>query len=341
MTELSGKIQTVLDLIEPDELGHTLTHEHLLLDISLPEERDDEGFELTIENLGNVRRNWDRNPHDARLTSIDLAISELEHFKAAGGRSVVECTSIGLKRDPEGMRRIAETIGLNIIMGCSYYVHHYHPPEVATSSEAELTANIVNEVIQGVGDTGIKAGIIGEVGLYWPVHDDEIKALRASAVAQRETGAALMIHPGRNTAAPLHAVRIVEQAGGDLNRTIMAHIDRTLFDPTDMCALAETGCLLEFDLFGQESSYYPMSPIDMPNDATRIDHVMRLIDEGFRDQVVIAQDICHKHGLKRYGGDGYSHILENIVPLMQRKGMAETDIQAILVDNPARVLTFQ
>jgi phosphotriesterase-related protein len=340
MSELSGKIQTVCGPIEPAELGYTLTHEHLLLDISLPQERDDEGFELTIGNLGRVRRHWDRNPHDARLTSIELAIAELQYFKNAGGSSLVECTSIGLERDPAGMRRIAEATGLNIIMGCSYYVHHYHPPEVAALSETELTGRIVREIVEGAGDTGIRAGIIGEVGLYWPVHPDEIKALRASAAAQRETGAALMIHPGRNSAAPLAAVRVVEQAGGDLDRTIMAHIDRTLFEPGDMRALAQTGCVLEFDLFGQESSYYPLAPIDMPNDATRIDHLQRLIDEGFREQLVVAQDICHKHGLKRYGGDGYSHILENIVPLMRRKGLAETDIEAILINNPARLLTF-
>jgi phosphotriesterase-related protein len=107
-----------------------------------------------------------------------------------------------------------------------------------------------------------------------------------------------------------------------------------------MVELARTGCYLEFDLFGQESSYYPLAQIDMPNDATRVDHLRRLIDEGFGERLLIAHDICRKTSLVAYGGDGYAHILENVVPLMHRKGMTQPQIDAILLHNPARVLAM-
>lgn len=341
MSQRSGTVQTVLGSIEPARLGITLTHEHLLLDLRLPQNRGDGGAEITLEISGRNRRYPNENPRNSLLTDVALAVSELGEFKAAGGGAIVEATSIGLLRDPEGLREISAATGVHVVMGCSYYYQPYHPEQVAGLSVEDITAEIVRDITEGAGGSGVRAGIIGEVGLGWPHHPDEIKALRASAVAQQETGAALLIHPGRNPASPLAAIAIVREARGDPGRTIMSHIDRTLFSDADMRELAETGCTLEFDLFGQESSYYAHGPIDMPNDAVRIDHLIRLIGQGFRDRLVIAQDICHKHGLKAYGGDGYSHILENVVPVMKRKGMGQDDIDAILVHNPARILAFQ
>jgi phosphotriesterase-related protein len=340
MVERSGKVQTVTGIVAPETMGWTLAHEHLLLDICPPERKSDPEEPITLENLGRTRRHLGRNPYNARLEDEAEAIAELREFKAAGGGTVVEVTSIGLKRDPEGLRRIAEGAGVNILMGCSYYVHNYHPPQVARLGEAAITAEIVRDIRQGAGETGICAGIIGEVGLYWPVHKAEVKVLRASALAQKETGAPLMIHPGRDPAAPLDAIATVKEAGGDPGRTIVAHIDRTLFRREDMLALAETGCYLEFDLFGYESSYYPLAPIDMPNDAVRIEHLQALIAAGHRDQLLVAHDVCHKHRLRKYGGDGYSHLLENVVPMMRRKGMSDADIEALFVHNPARIMAF-
>lgn len=336
----AGKIQTVVGMIEPGELGQTLTHEHLLLDIFPPENKGVPDESITLENLRQNRRNWSGNPLNARLDSEEDAIAELAYFKKAGGGALVEVTSIGLKRDPEGLVRISSETGVHVVMGCSYYVHNYQPEEVKSLSEEDITASIVRDIREGVGESDIKAGIIGEVGLFWPVHECEDKVLRASSVAQIESGAPLMVHPGRDTAAPMKAMGVVKEAGGDATRTIMAHIDRTLFDLNDMLTLAETGCYLEFDLFGHESSYYPAGPIDMPNDATRVDILQALISEGFGKQLLVAHDICHKHRLTKYGGEGYAHLLTNILPLMERKGMTREEIDDLLVHNPARILSF-
>lgn len=78
----------------------------------------------------------------------------------------------------------------------------------------------------------------------------------------------------------------------------------------------------------------------MPSDAQRIGFLSRMADAGYADKIVIAQDICTKHRLTKYGGHGYGHILENIVPRMRRKGFSEELIHAITVDNPARILAF-
>ena len=78
----------------------------------------------------------------------------------------------------------------------------------------------------------------------------------------------------------------------------------------------------------------------MPNDATRIDYIMQLMKAGYSDRILISQDICSKHRLTKFGGEGYSHILRNILPMMQRKGMSDDEIQNLVVKNPARILTF-
>jgi phosphotriesterase-related protein len=120
----------------------------------------------------------------------------------------------------------------------------------------------------------------------------------------------------------------------------MGHLDRTLFSSEDLLDLAATGCYLEYDLFGQESSYYAHAPIDMPNDAMRINYIRDLIEAGYGDRIVVSQDICQKSNLTSYGGHGYAHILDNVVPVMLRKGMTEIDIDRILIHNPACALTL-
>ncbi|MBW2085240.1 MAG: TatD family hydrolase [Deltaproteobacteria bacterium] len=342
MSERSGKVQTVLGFIDPAELGYTQPHEHLLV-ILIPALQREEavGEEIRMDNLGWNRQNWTSNPENLRVTSEEDLIEEMRDYKEAGGGAVVELSLTDIARDPEGMARISKATGVHVIMGAGYYVQPYHPPEVESMSEEEIAEEIVRDVIEGVDGTGIKSGIIGEIGLNWPIHDNEAKVLRASARAQQETGAALNIHPGRTSAGPMEAMRIVMDAGGDPERTVMSHIDRTLFSLEDMLELAQTGCYLEWDLFGHEASYYPLAPIDMPNDAVRIDYIIKLIEAGYRDKLLISQDICTKVQLKKYGTDGFSHILKNVLPMMERKGMSQEDIEIITVKNPARMLTFK
>ena len=294
-----------------------------------------------LEPLSLQNYYWSRRYHsrdDLRLLDEDDAIGELELDRRAGGVSVVDATSIGLGRDPLALARIARASGVNIVMGCGYYLAPYQPPSVAEASVDSLAEEMIRDVREGVADTGIRSGVIGEIGMSWPPHDDETKVLRAAVIAQAETGAPLMIHPGRDEHAPLSHMDIVDRGGGDTTRTIMSHVDRTLFHLDDICRLAETGCYIEFDLFGQESSYYSLAPIDMPNDARRIDLLLGMIGRGYLQQLLIAQDICHKTNLVRYGGEGYAHILENVVPVMRRKGMSSEQIEAITIKNPARVL---
>ena len=350
MSHLSSKAQTVLGPVDAADLGVTITHEHLLIyasHIAKPPAAADEralfDAPVTLELLGRLRYGKLVNLDNCRLAGEQAAIEETLLFKQAGGQTIVDATSIGIGRDPRGLAAIARATGLNIIMGSSYYVEETHPADhrLGEKAEAELAEDIAHDVLEGADGTGIRAGLIGEVGCSWPLSEVERKVLRASARAQRMTGAPLMIHPGRDQRAPLEILAVLDKAGADLSRTVMCHIDRTIDRTEILTELANTGCFLEYDLFGFEHSYYSWSlPVDMPNDAGRLRWLRWLIDHGCLGRLVISHDICFKDKLVRYGGHGYGHILEHVVPLMRDKGFAEPEIAAILVDNPRRLLAF-
>lgn len=349
-SELSGKAQTVLGPIAPDDLGVTLPHEHLLMDLSSvgflePADATLRALAygpITLETVGWIRYNPRSHWDNLRLLDIQTAIDEVLLFKQAGGNTIVDATSVGIHRDPRGLARIASATGMNIIMGTGYYVAASHPPDMDSRTLEQLADEVVQDILEGVGETGIRAGVIGEVGCSWPWAKNENKAVRAAVIAQRRTGASLLIHPGRGEPqAPLEIMALVKDAGGDPRRTIMAHIDRTIFDYGTLNRLAETGCYLEYDLFGKhETSFYAQAGIDTPNDALRVDHIMWLISQGHLDQVLVSHDVGWKTLLVRYGGQGYSHLLENVVPMMRKKGMTEEQVHAIFVENPKRALTF-
>ncbi len=346
--ERRGKVQTVLGLIEPGDMGITLPHEHLMSDGSGWFVEPEDSFEkqmarrkVSVDILWWLTYHRFTNLDDLTCMDEDEAIEEITHFKRAGGRTVVEMSSIGLGRSPNSLARISRATGLHIIMGAGYYIDSSLPPAMDTKSEDEIVDEIIRDIEEGVGSTGICAGVIGEIGCSWPLTDRERKSLRAAARAQKQTGAALNIHPGQHEDSAMQAIRIAEEAGADLSRTIMDHIDRAVRDRSNRIAVAETGVYMEYDLFGREGYYPPEHrKIDLPNDHMRINEIIDLMERGFTDQILISQDIWNKTQRRKYGGWGYAHILDNAVPVMKSKGMTDDDIRHLMVENPARVFTF-
>jgi phosphotriesterase-related protein len=338
-----GKVQTVLGPIAPGDLGPTLMHEHLLCDIRPPAKRTEAalGPELALDNVWAI--NYGTVEGAARnhlLDARDVAADEVRRMREAGGRSVVDLSCGGLAPDPAGLVAIARATGAHVIMGCGHYVHEYQDPANATRSVEDFAEEMVESVTDGAWGTDVRAGIIGEIGCQAPWTPQEQRVMLAAVLAQRETGAAVNVHPGRHPDQPQEVADFIRVKGGRMDRVIISHIDRTVFDEPRINRLADSGCVLEWDLFGQESSYYRHSDIDMPNDAVRLRAIRGLIDRGHLAQVLISHDICYRSRLVRWGGHGYGHIFANVVPMMRRRGFSEAEIRAILVDNPRRLLTL-
>lgn len=339
---LRGNTQTVLGLIDPKELGPTSMHEHILCDIRPPDWRDkgDYGIELTLANHWPIDYGEVDAPGNLVLDSVVVATSELRKMRSEGGRTVVEVSCGGLTPDPDGLKRVAEASDVHIVMGCGHYVHEYQDAGIADRSIDDLAQEMIDQIFVGAWGSEIRAGIIGEIGCQSPWTDQEKKVMAAAVEAMKATGAALCVHPGREADQPQEIADFVKARGGDMNRLIISHVDRTIFDETRMFRLADMGCVLEFDLFGMETSYYKWADIDMPNDGVRLKWLRKILDQGHKDQLVIAQDICYRSRLSMFGGHGYGHIFRNVVPMMGKRGFSKTEIDQIIVGTPQRLLTF-
>ena len=169
-------VQTVLGPVEPRDLGFTLPHEH------------------TQIALWHVPARWDY----WQLTRDEpLILEELAAFRDAGGGSLVDLTLPGVGRDPSWLAGIARASGLYVVMGCGWYRGAYYPAEtlIDRRSVDDLTDELVREATDGVGDTGIRPGIIGEIGTDKPwVSALEERVHRAAARAARRTGLAITTH---------------------------------------------------------------------------------------------------------------------------------------------------
>jgi phosphotriesterase-related protein len=344
----AGQAQTVLGPIAASAMGVTLPHEHLFIDFTVmfkepdsPRERELARQPVSLGNLGWVRRNFSSSLDNLRLSDESVIRDEILLYRDAGGRTVVDPTNRGLARDPRALARVAQATGVNVIMGSGYYVAASHPPDMDAKSVDDVTREIVADLTVGVGDTGVRAGFIGEIGTTSPWTANERKVVQAAVLAQRETGAPLMIHPGRHERLPLEIAETVRREGGDLRRTIMCHIERTIVDRAVLLELAATGVYLEYDLFGLETSYYPYNPaFDMPNDGERLRQILFLIEHGHGEQILMSHDIAYKHCLSRWGGYGFHHLLVSVIPRLRMKGADDRTIQTLLVDNPRRAFVF-
>ena len=215
---------------------------------------------------------------------------------------MVEVSSRGLGRDPAGLAQISRATGVHVIMGSSYYVDIAHPPDMESRSESEIADEIIHDVVSGVGSSGVRSGIIGEVGCSWPLTSNECKVLRASATAQRQTGAAITIHPGRDERSPEEILEVLEKAGANLHRTIIGHLERTVFDWRCLRDIADRGCDLQWDHFAYERSYFPNNTrVDFPSDAGRMKLIARMVGEGFGEKILISHDVASKDKLLKYG----------------------------------------
>jgi phosphotriesterase-related protein len=356
---MAGKALGVNGPMAPSTLGATIMHEHLFIDFWLDKQprfnqpASESALwdqKLTLENLHLAR---ERNPikDNYILGDVGLAIREAFEFRKCGGQTIVDVTSIGLGRDPLALRAVANATGLNIVMGAGWYQKVYHPADMDKRTVDDLTDEIVSDIVVGVNGTGIRSGIIGEVGINGdPITPNEVKSIQASARASRATGAAISFHAGGRYREKFQVATLVGESGGDLTRTIFGHSNSYAHDVPFLLELLSLGVYVQFDTLGRVAAMMaappiPPGPVDpaapaVPFDAYVAAAIPKLIDAGYADKLLLSQDVCTKTHLKAYGGTGYSFVMEKFVPYLRSQGVAESNIHKMMVENPQRVLTF-
>jgi phosphotriesterase-related protein len=328
------------------ELGITLVHEHVLFDVSDYWQRPSEATRMrlaeapvTIETLGDVRFDPFLLRDNLTHGDVDLAVEELGAFAARGGATVVDATNVSMGRDPRALRAIARRTGLGIVMGSGYYTEISLDDAFRCRTVDDIADELVRDVTIGVGDSGIRAGLIGEIGTSSPITPSELVSVRAAARAQALTGAPLMVHLD-GWAREGHAVLdVIEGEGADPRRVILCHMNPSCDDPSYQTSLAERGAFIEYDMMGM-TYVYPVGRA-CPDDERAMRGVRRLMEAGYGHRVLISQDVFLKSMLRRYGGLGYTHVLDSLLPIAEAVGVGGAEVMQILTSNAqAAIATF-
>lgn len=296
---------TVAGPVEVSELGRVLPHEHL--------------FANTL-----------REYRSSGLTDDEtVALNALVRYRETGGTTLVDVTPEELGRRPEALRRLSEASGVHIVMGCGHYRDPYLDRAFFdTHRAADIADRMIQEIEEGIDGTGVRPGIIGEIGADQPVVSAiEERSLRAAGIAHRETGLAITLHAARSTVGR-DMLRILDEERVPRDRVILGHLD-TVRDRGYFLEMAASGVMLEFDGFITTNEY---------ETSRDIANLLALLEAGYRDQLFISHDAFLSSHFAEFGGPGLSRINEVILPRLRSEGVTEDDLIAITETNPGRLL---
>ena len=310
---MAPRVMTVSGPIPPERLGFTLPHEH------------------TAISLWQIPDRWDY----WELTADEEVVGdELRDFRRRGGSALVDLTLPGIGRDPERLRRLASSTSVFIVMGCGWYRGAYYPAEarIDRRSVDDLANELVAEFAVGVAGTGVRPGIIGEIGTDKPwVSAQEERVHRAAARAAKRTGMAITTH-GVQSPVGLEQLRIFTEEGVDPGRVVIGHADSYL-DLDHYLAILALGANLEFDFLGHRFG------VEEHREPRLVEIIVELLERGFASQLLLSQDVCHNSQLKANEGFGYVYLQQHFLPQLRTAAVGEGEIVQMTVDNPRRILT--
>jgi predicted metal-dependent phosphotriesterase family hydrolase len=299
-------VMTVTGPVKASDLGVVLPHEHVFV---------------------NVMREYRGS---GMLHDPAVALEELTDFRRHGGGTLVELTLPGLGRDPLALAKVSRASGVHIVMGCGHYREPYLDLEhFATSSIDDLATEITTEIESGVDATGVRPGIIGEIGSNEDtISTAEEKSLRAAARAHLATGLTISTHAAWFPVG-IHQLDILEDEGVPPRRVIIGHSDGVP-GPEYQLELARRGCYVELDGFGTDTDYDSDRAVDL---------LIQLRENGHRAQVLVSQDVFLRTHVRARGGPGYTWIARELVPRLHSRGLTKDETRQLLVDNPRDALT--
>jgi len=295
---------TVQGPVKSADLGITLPHEHVLVDL----------FPVNGNRY-------------ARLIDVEQMDVELSRLREAGAGTVVEVTPRNVGRDPAGLLSLSKSVGLHVVMGTGWYRERWYEPEVARLSVADCAAILVDEIEQGVD--GIRPGIIGEVGTdaTW-ISPLEERGFRAAAKAHLTTGLTITTH-AYGCAVGLDQLDLLVEEGVDTRRVIVGHCD-TFWDAAYHHEIASRGAWVQFDTVRYVNDW------EFTKRAVAIE---ALLDAGFGHHVLLSQDISEQPFLSTNGGPGYTCLLDSFVPFLLGRGfVTQEQVLRLTTTNPQQAL---
>jgi len=298
-------LQTVTGPVSVDDLGVTLPHEHTYLDTM----REYRG--------------------DGLVHEPELVHAELSRYRGSGGQTIVDCTTRGLRPDPDGARAASEATGVRIIMGTGFYRHPFlDEPWFDRHSTDEVADLLIRDINVGIDDTGVRAGVIGEIGCDRFLTPAEERSFRAASRAHLATGLTITTHAARWPVG-LAQLDLLASEGVPAGRVIVGHCDMVP-DPAYHLELAKRGAFVQFDNIQAAPPFRTERTIRA---------ITALIEAGFLDRILLSQDICLVSQFAAMGGSGYDYVLTKFLPELERAGVARADLDRIVTSNPAAALS--
>lgn len=309
-------IMTVRGPVPAEALGFSLPHEHVFLDL----------IKVFPANM---------LAFDFQLVDEEVALGEVGRYVAAaeswaqGRPALVDVTTDErMGREPLALRRVAEALDLHVVMGCGRYREPWFEPELGRLTANELADRLVIEIERGVGDTGIRPGIIGELGADRDfVSPAEERVLRAGARAHKRTGLPITLH-ARFGRVGISQLEVLGEEGVSPARVIVGHTD-TDPDPDYHEALAKRGAWVEFDTVRGRIPLYAQR---------RFDFILEVRRRGYLDRLLVSHDVCALSHLRAYGGTGYDYLPGDFAGRLREAGFSDEELRLLFIENPRRAL---
>lgn len=322
-------INTVLGPIEAKDLGKTLMHEHLIYGFC--------GFQ-----------------GDYTLGGFDELLCIRENMKwltplkeKYGFRTIVDATNNECGRDPFFLAKMATIMDLNIICSTGFY---YEPASAFmywkfrsgfADVETEMYEMMRTELTKGIGNTGIKAGVIKLASSANQITPFEEKFFRAAARNNRETGATIITHTEAGTMGPEQAKLLIDNGANPKDIAIGHMCGNTDLDYHER--VLQYGVFDSFDRFGLEGDLF-----NTPTDEERCDVIAALLDKGYEDQILMSHDSVTvelgrprpvpKDDLDFMAHANILNIPNRVIPMLKERGVTDAQLDKIFIANPAKVL---
>ncbi|MGA2111653.1 MAG: aryldialkylphosphatase [Anaerolineales bacterium] len=297
-------VNTVLGQIPAQQLGITLSHEHLFTNPGHPELYQ-----------------------DSVLTNMHKIIQEAALFRAAGGETIVEMTPLNFGRNVTAYREISRATGIQVICATGFHKEEFIPAWFQTKSNREIIDLLMAEINRGVANTGIRPGVIKIGTSYKTISSTERRAIEIAAFVQKETSLPISSHCDQGTMA-IDQADLFVRLGVQPEKVVLGHVDIPN-DAEYLKKICSLGFNVGIDHIGRDMTL---------KDIVKIGLIKDVIASGFIDHIMLSGDMGKKSYLKSFGGKpGLGYVLREFKNNMLQNGVKEQEFQHILVDNPRRV----
>ena len=310
VADTSHQINTVLGPVPSADLGRTLIHEHVLINIVGADRMAPGQYDG-----GEVR---------------SVVLPHLKQLRSQGCKTFVDCTPAYQGRDPELLARLSQASGLHMLTNTGLYgaAGGRYIPDFALSATAEdLAARWTSEFQAGIPPAGIRPALI-KLGVDpGPLSKMNSKLVSAAALTHLRTGLVIASHTGDGLAA-MAQLNLLKSHGVSPTAFIWVHAQDEK-DRSFHRKAAEAGAWIEFDNISSET----------------VDQNIALIREikraGYLQRVLISQDAVGFHVGEERGGycPGYSFLFSDFLPQLRKSGIDENEARILTVENPRRALT--